>query len=348
MNTSEPPQRRSDGDSIGDGALDRRPGGRQSSGPADRDRPDWATALQALKPVQVSFDVPLADLTTLRIGGPAAAICRIVTANDALVFQTFARERGLPYYVMGGGSNVLGDDAGFAGLILKVETRDYELRGTRVRAGAGLDFDDLIARTLADDLVGLAFASGIPGTLGGALVGNAGCFGHEIGEFLVEAAVLMPSGEIASLTPDEFGFTYRHSRLKETGAVILDAVLELHRGDAVAALREREERIAERQRKHPVHEPCAGSWFKNLPPAAEGERRRAAGELLERAGAKELRVGDAAVFVRHANIIVNAGKATSAEVRSLVKKMREAVLKAYGVRLEEEVRYLPPGGVPRG
>ncbi|MFO7609290.1 MAG: FAD-binding protein, partial [Candidatus Krumholzibacteriia bacterium] len=140
----------------------------------------------ALRPAALR-DVPLRDLTTLRVGGPAELVCPARNPDDARRFQAFAAEKGLPCFVLGGGSNLLGADEGFGGAVLKVATTGFAVRGDTVRAGAGLDFDDLIARTLGAGLVGLEFASGIPGTLGGALVGNAGCYGHEIGEFLADA-----------------------------------------------------------------------------------------------------------------------------------------------------------------
>jgi UDP-N-acetylmuramate dehydrogenase len=304
--------------------------------------PNWARELRALRPAQVELNVPLADLTTLRIGGPAAAVCRIETVADAVMFQTFTRARRCEHYILGGGSNVLADDAGFAGVIFKIATRGYDVREKRIVVGAGLEFDTLIARSLADDLVGLEFASGIPGSVGGALVGNAGCYGHEIGEFLVDATVLFPDGRLETVGPDAFGFGYRETRLRESGALVLAATLQLRRGDVRAALAEREERIEVRRRRHPTVEPCAGSWFKNLPPSAPGENRRAAGALLDAAGAKRLRVGGAAVFPGHANIIVNVGRATSRDVRALVAGMRRAVQDRFGYELEEEVRHLPP------
>jgi len=283
-------------------------------------------------------DVALRDLTTLRIGGPADLVCAARNADEARGFQAFAAERGLPFFVLGGGSNLLGADGGFAGLVLKVATTDFRVHGDAVTVGCGLPFDEVIARTLDAGLTGLEFASGIPGTLGGALVGNAGCYGHEIGEFLVEATLLRPDGRLETVGPDAFGFDYRTTSLRETGAIVLEAVLRLARGDAAAAGDERAGHIADRRRKHPVDLPSAGSWFRNLPPDEPGGRRRPAGVLLEQVGAKAMREGDAGVFDRHANIVVNLGQATSAEVERLVARMRGAVQARFGVALIDEVR----------
>ncbi|MBE0564703.1 MAG: UDP-N-acetylmuramate dehydrogenase [Krumholzibacteria bacterium] len=286
--------------------------------------------------------VPLRELTTLRIGGPADLVCPARNPDDAKRFQAFAADRGLPFFVLGGGSNLLGADEGCGGVVLRVATTGFAVRGDTVRAGAGLDFDDLIARTLGAGLTGLEFASGIPGTLGGALVGNAGCYGHEIGEFLVEALVLRPDGRLETVGPEAFGFAYRATALRETRTIVLEALLRLGRGDPAAAGAQRAGHIADRRRKHPVDLPSAGSWFRNLPPAEPGGRRQPAGVLLEQAGAKAMREGDAAVFAKHANIVVNLGRATSADVRRLVERMRAAVRERFGVELVEEVRQLGP------
>ncbi len=291
---------------------------------------------------QVQQSVPLNSLTTLGVGGPASILCRVGNPDQAVRFQALALERDIPFFILGGGSNVLADDRGFRGLILHVSTENIDLKGDTIRAGTGVSFDALIERTLDLGLTGLEFASGIPGTLGGALVGNAGCYGHEIGEFLVEALLLRPDGRLETVGPEDFGFRYRETDLRETGTIVLEAVLKLQRGDVDQAASLRREKILDRQSKHPVDLPSAGSWFRNLPPAEQGGRRRAAGVLLEQAGAKDMSEGDARVFAKHANMIVNTGGATSADVLKLADRMKSAVLEKFGIQLVEEVRYLEP------
>ena len=291
---------------------------------------------------QVQRSVPLNSLTTLQVGGPAALLCPVFNPEQALRFQALALDRQIPFFILGGGSNVLADDRGFRGLILHVSTENLDRKGDTVRAGAGLSFDGLIQRTLDLGLTGLEFASGIPGTLGGALVGNAGCYGHEIGEFLVEALLLRPDGRLETVGPEEFGFRYRETDLRETGTVVLEAVLRLRRGDVDQAVNLRREKILDRRTKHPVDLPSAGSWFRNLAAAEPGGRRRAAGVLLEQAGAKGMSEGNARVFDNHANMIINNGGATSADVLKLAARMKNAVQEKFGVHLVEEVRYLEP------
>ncbi len=282
----------------------------------------------------------LRELTTLRVGGPAALVCPVHTPDQARRFQAVASEAGLPQFILGGGSNILADDRGFNGVVLKVAADNLLQQGEIITAGAGLNFDHLIARSLDMGLTGLEFASGIPGTLGGAIVGNAGCYGHEIGEFLLEAVVLGPDGVVQTVGPEAFGFRYRETDLRETGHVVLEARLQLHRGDVHAAADSRAEKIADRRRKHPVDLPSAGSWFRNLPAPAPGERRQAAGHFLEQAAVQQMSEGDAHVFTKHANMIVNMGQATSEDVLKLAARMKEAVAEKFDLTLDEEVRYL--------
>jgi UDP-N-acetylmuramate dehydrogenase len=306
----------------------------------------WLDSLPPDLRTMAQQQVPLKTLTTLRVGGPAALVCPIRNPEQALRFQGLAQERQIPFFILGGGSNVLADDGGFSGLVLHVVADDLDLKGDIVRAGSGISFDGLIESTLAQGLTGLEFASGIPGSLGGALVGNAGCYGHEIGEFLVEAVLLRPDGRLETVGPEEFGFRYRETDIRETGTVVLEAVLRLGRSDLDQAVKLRRERILDRRSKHPVDLPSAGSWFRNLPPSGPGQRRQAAGILLEKAGAKEMSEGDARVFAKHANMIINSGGATSRDVLKLAARMKHAVLEKFGIQLVEEVRYLETGCGP--
>lgn len=292
---------------------------------------------------RVRRGVPLRDLTTLRVGGPAALVCPADNPEQARQFHEAARTSGLPLFTLGGGSNVLADDRGFDGVILHLAGRACDVRGDRVTVSAGLGLDDLVALTLGEGLTGLEFASGIPGTVGGALAGNAGCYGHEVGEFLREAVILTPDGELRRAGPEAFGFRYRGTALRDEGAILLEAVLQLGRGDLGPAAAERAAHLADRLAKHPVTEPSAGSWFRNLEALEPGGRRRAAGELLDQVGAKAMREGDAAVYPKHANIIVNLGQAGSDDVRRLATRMQAAVRDRFGVELQPEVRGLGPG-----
>ncbi len=289
---------------------------------------------------KISLGAHLSRWTTFRIGGPALALCRMHTPDDARRFLDNAREYEIPAVFLGGGSNVLADDTGFHGLVLQTAMSNLIVRGDALTVGAGLDFDALVTASLEAGLTGLEFASGIPGSVGGALVGNAGCYGHEISEFLVEATVLRADGTVETIGADDFEFTYRHSVFKTREDLVLEAVFKLTSGDTSAAGETRARIMAERQRKHPVDLPCAGSYFKNLPPESPGEKRRAAGSLLDRAGALAMREGDAGVFERHANIIVNLGAATSRDVLGLAERMKTAVADRFGVDLTAEVRHL--------
>ncbi len=291
---------------------------------------------------------PLRDRTTLQIGGPAALLCEARNADQARRFQEIAHQHELPFFILGGGSNLLAADEGFPGLVLRVATNGFTTSGNTLVAGAGLDFDQLIQRSLAAGLSGLEFASGIPGTLGGAIMGNAGCYGHEISEFLLEAITLSPDGNIRRRGPEEFGFGYRATALRESGEILLQATLGLRIGGIEQAISTREEKILDRHSKHPNNLPSAGSWFRNLPAPGPGQHRVAAGSLLEKVGAKEMSEGDAQVFSGHANMIVNTGEATCAQVKMLARRMKKAVAEKFQVDLIQEVRYLEATGEAAG
>lgn len=287
---------------------------------------------------------PLAPHTTFRIGGPADFF---LSAADPEVFVqavTSARELGLRYFVLGGGSNILVSDEGFRGLVIKNDLCETIRDGERVTVGSGLKLDTLVDWAAARDLAGLAFAAGIAGSVGGAVYGNAGCYGHDIGERVVEAVVLTPSGRIEVVDRAYCGFRYRHSRLKETGDLILTVTLQLEPGDGAGLHREAREHRAHRALNHPTTDCSAGCFFKNIEDASAPQGKIPAGRLLEQVGAKQETRGGAAVHPGHANILVNAGGATAADVLALARHLRRKVREELGYELSREIIFLGPHG----
>jgi len=295
-------------------------------------------------PEIVSANAPLSELTTFKIGGPAKLLAPVTNPENAKLFLQFANEYSLPAVCIGGGSNLIIDDKGFNGIVLKMEIDSLEINGKTVTVGSGMVFDTLIAKTLESGLTGLEFASGIPGSCGGAVIGNAGCFGHEISEFVKSVTVMNGSGEIQIIKNKDMQFSYRDSILKNNPLVLLSIELLLEKGDLGKAWQSRKDKIELRRVKHPVEAPCAGSYFKNLEPENPRDRRRAAGELLDKAGALEMSVGGASVYQKHANIIINTGNATCEDVLQLADKMQQAVKNMFGVQLIPEVRHLEWNG----
>jgi len=293
---------------------------------------------------EVREDVPLADHTSLRIGGPAALFVEVDHVDRLSATIAAARDAKLDTLVMGGGTNLLVSDEGFDGLAIRLRLEELELdpRSGLVRAGAGIMAADLVERTLESGLGGLQFAAGLPGTVGGAVAGNAGCFGATFGERLAWATVVGVDGAVTRVgDPGWFGFEYRRSRVRDDGAVIAEVGFELGSADRSMLCDEADGFLEQRATKHPAPgERTAGSYFKNLPPEEPGGRRRAAGALLDQVGAKQMSVGDAAVFARHANIVINRGSATARDVLELTRQMAERVRERFGVELEPEVRFV--------
>jgi UDP-N-acetylmuramate dehydrogenase len=290
----------------------------------------------------VRREVPLAPFTTFRIGGPAELFVE-ATSRDALVGAvTSARAHHVPVFVLAGGSNLLVDDRGVRGLVVRNLAAEVRIDGDRVTVGSGLGLGDLLEAAAAASLAGLEFAAGIPGSVGGAVYGNAGAYGKSMQDVLVRATLLTPDGRVVEVGPEALGFTYRMSTLKASGDLVLDATFQLAPGDQAAIRRQMAETIHVREAKHPdpARFGSAGSYFKNLPPAAPGARRTPAGLLLEQAGAKGLAVGRAMVAAEHANFIVNPGGATAADVLALAERLKALVRDRFGVALEEEVLFV--------
>ena len=288
----------------------------------------WLDALPG-----VERDHALARHTSFNIGGPAAWFCELGRIEELERVVEEAARREVPYLILGAGTNLLIADAGFDGLVLRIVNRDHRIDGTRVRAGAGLKMMRL-ARLVADaGLVDFEFAIGVPGTVGGAVYQDAGCWGRELREVLVSAEGYVPGEGRATWPAADLDLGYRTSAFREgplRGALITAATIELRPGDGQAAKREMARLTAERNRTQPIKTKNCGSVFKNPP----GD---SAGRLVEAAGLKGAWEGKAQISDLHANFIVNHGGAGAEDVRRLIERAIGTVRARFEVELEPEV-----------
>jgi len=310
------------------------------------EKPEISTAaLQSLQEnwgARLHVDTPLAGYTRLAIGGPARLLLEVCSEEEMARAYRDIRTHGLPYFVLGEGSNVFVADEGVVGLIL-VNRCNFAPRfeGEIVEACGGMNWHDLVETCTRAGLSGLEFGAGIPGSVGGAIYGNAGAFGQAIAERLCSVRLVNRRGEIEERPRSAMRFAYRDSELKETGEIVLAAWLQLAPGDAEAGLAEIARTLALRAEKHP-HEDArtAGSYFKNVLPVSSAPRRQAAGYFLEQVGGKQLRVGDAGMFEKHANILINYGAARASDVLALTGELARRVQQRFGIALVAEVIYL--------
>ena len=276
----------------------------------------------------------MARHTTYRVGGPAALFVECATVADLSAATTILAEEGVDWRVLGKGSNVLVSDSGYPGAVL-VLGRDFKrhvLDEEHLRAGAGVVLAALVRDAFSEGRTGLEFAVGIPGTVGGALAMNAGSRDEWIGSIVESVTLFVPGTGLVAVRGPEISWGYRSSGLQSRG-IIVETVLRVVEGDLDQIRRTMEASLRRRKRSQPLSVPNAGSVFMN----PEGD---SAGRLIEAAGLKGARVGGAAVSDVHANFIVNAGGATSADVLDLVRLVRDTVKEAYGIELSPEVRFL--------
>ncbi|MCP4686286.1 MAG: UDP-N-acetylmuramate dehydrogenase [bacterium] len=289
----------------------------------------------------LEFSRALAPLTSFKTGGRARYFVSVGSADEAVRAIKAVKRLKIPCFVMASGSNLLVSDEGFDGIVIKMDVTGLQKTSeTEVDSGAGEDLMALVDLATASSLTGLEFAAGIWGTVGGAVYGNAGAFGGEIGAIVTRITVVDDSGQIKTMTADDCGFAYRHSALKDDRFVIISARFGLTEGDSSVIQARVDEILAAREGKHPTGGRSAGCFFKNIPDPKEEHGKLPAGRLLEEAGAKELRVGGASVFDKHANIIVNSGNASSKDIRQLADMMKKRVFDRFGIELQEEVRQL--------
>ncbi|HEX3509012.1 MAG TPA: UDP-N-acetylmuramate dehydrogenase [Candidatus Dormibacteraeota bacterium] len=276
---------------------------------------------------------PLASRTSFGIGGPADFFIEPGKAEGIEKVLNGARERGIPYFLLGAGTNLLIADAGMEGLVVRVVTREHRIDGTRITAAAGLKMMRL-ARIAADaNLRGFEFAIGVPGSVGGAVYQNAGCWGKELREVLVDARGFMPGSAGKKWTPSDLKFGYRTSALRDgdlKGGFVVEATIQLKHGDGEEAKAEMAKLTRERNETQPIKTKNCGSVFKNPP----GD---SAGRLVQAAGLKGLREGKAVISALHGNFIVNEGGATAADVARLIERARAEVKRRFNADLEPEV-----------
>lgn len=290
------------------------------------------TALSQLEGVTLTENAPMAKYTSFRIGGPADLLVEVFSENGLQGALQILHTTGTPFFMLGKGSNILVGDRGIRGIVLKLSGLDQvHTEGTQIIAGAGISLARLANVALESALTGLEFASGIPGSLGGAIVMNAGAYNGEIKDVIKQVTAFTPAGEKRIIPAAEANFSYRHSLFMDNGWIVVSAVLSLKPGDP-ATIRATMDDLNERRRtRQPLEYASAGSTFKR--PVGHF-----AGALIEQANLKGCTIGGAQVSEKHAGFIVNRGDATAKDVLDLIHHVQEEIFKTSGVRIEPEVR----------
>ena len=288
----------------------------------------------------LEFSKELAPLTSFKTGGPARYFLTVRSVEEVIRVVKAADRLKIPVFVMGGGSNLLVSDEGFDGLVIRPEIFGLKVIGkTEVESGGGELLSSLVNFATEHSLAGIEFAAGIWGSVGGAIYGNAGAYGGEIGYVLRQAVLVDRSGCLKTVTSDYLQFDYRFSHLKETREIVVSATFSLSSGNRSDIEKRVREILSQRAERHPA-ERTAGCFFRNIPDDTRAHGKLPAGRLLEEAGVKNLRVGGARVYEKHANIIVTTDHATSKDIRQLADIMKKKVQDRFGIELQEEIQQL--------
>lgn len=316
---------------------------------------------------QVRFDEPLSKHSTYKIGGNAHIMVLPETDEALIDVFRYVKEHNLEYFILGGGSNVLLPDEGFHGIVIKPKNNQLTIHEQTVSAGAGAILAKVASETAKAGLIGFEWGIAVPGTVGGAVRGNAGAFGGEIKDHLVSATIF-DGKEVKDVTNKELDFSYRTSRVKHSNGdeIVINATFRLDEGSSEDAQKKVKELLTTKFAQQPMGEPCAGCLFKNielipgeeqLAPASSGEPTERffhdvkesglgfikkgkvpAGWLIDQLGLKGYEKDGIKVSEKHANFLVNTGEGDAAAVHAMVKFLKDEVYKAYGVHLEEEVQ----------
>ena len=289
-------------------------------------------------------EAPLAPFSTFKVGGPAEWLLLARNAREVRDGVAAARAAGMPVTILGGGSNVLISDAGVRGLVIRVHGGEaHEVANGLVRADAGLTINGLVRWTINRGIAGLEAWAGTPGTVGGAIYGNAHFKGRLIGELVDSVEAIDADGHVIRIPACDMEFGYDRSRLQRTREGVLSAEFRVGRGHASELRPIARESLAYRKRTQPLEAASAGCVFQNPDPAVDrvpDGTPWSAGALVDRAGLKGAREGGALVSPTHGNFIVNAGGASAADIRRLVERCREGVRATFGVQLRDEIVYL--------
>ena len=283
----------------------------------------------------IYLDEPMKKHTTFRVGGNADFFVTPKTKDEVRAVISLCKEEKIPYYILGNGSNLLVGDKGYRGVIIQIykEMNAIKVNGEAIKVQAGALLSRVGAAALEAELSGFEFASGIPGTMGGAVVMNAGAYGGEMKDIIKTVTVLTPDGEELVLGNEELELGYRTSIISKKGDIVLEAVVSLEKGNREAIKARMDELKVQRTTKQPLEYPSVGSTFKR----PEGHF---AGKLIQDAGLRGFQVGGAQVSEKHCGFVINKDNATAADVLELMRQVSAIVKEKFGVDLEPEVKRL--------
>lgn len=296
----------------------------------------FAELLQTKLPNDMIFrDVPMKNYTTFRIGGKADLLVKPKTYQQIAEIINLCKKHEVPYYVLGNGSNLLVSDEGYRGVIIHVynQLADIKVEGNRIIAGAGAILSKVATVAMENSLTGLEFAHGIPGTLGGAVVMNAGAYNGEMKNVLISCEVMDEEGNVMTLSKDELELGYRTSIIQNKNYIVLRATIQLEKGEKENIKAYMKELMLRRKEKQPLDKPSAGSTFKR----PEGYF---AGKLIMDSGLKGYQIGGAKVSEKHCGFVINTGNATCQDVVDLIEHIQKEVKKQFNVELKTEVKRL--------
>lgn len=278
--------------------------------------------------------VALAPLTTFKIGGPAKFFYQADTEENLIKALKQAADKELPVFILGKGSNVLIADKGFDGLVIKCDIKGLNIKDDLATIGAGENLNEVIGKCAEQGLGGIEFLAGVPCTIGGAIWANAGSKDQGIGDFVEKVKVIDAQVELKELTKADCQFNYRESIFKHKAYHIVEVVFKLQKNDTEEIKKKITENIQQKQQKQDLTNPSAGSVFRNPP------GNKSAGQLIDSLGLKGYTMGGAKISEKHANFIINTGKATADDVIMLISYIKQQARDELGVQLQEEVKYI--------